>query len=405
MADDMYRNPGGNKNDADDFSRLISSRPHRETRPQGMTSGGDSRFIERGDVPISKRPSAQPQYAPQRAVNPSRQAPQRSAQPAPQSRGSAQPQKPAKKRKKHHPVRNFILFLLVLIIAAGSLGAWAVVSVVKTISREPLDVEGALSGSGYSLSYATKNSRVTNVLLIGQDSDTIDYYSRSDTMLLLSIDERNKTVKLTSFLRDCYVEIPGWGRGRLNAANVYGGPSLLLATIAYNFNVRVDHYALVGYYALGLIVDDLGGVTLPELTDTESRMLAEAEIYLDPGTNVKLNGWQALMYCRIRHLETDFERTARQRKMFSLLMHKLRSSMPTDVYKAAKDAAYQCETDMTVREMLLLAAKAVPCLLSDFESLQIPADGTWSYGNKQGQDVILIDEAANAEALRTHIYG
>ena len=385
MADDIYFGSRSNKNndDAESFGRLMNSRPGS----RGGVSDSDRAYID-NDSP--RRPAQRP---PQR---PAQQPPQQGA-PAPSGSGK-------KKKKKRHPFRNFIIFLLVLIIALAGVCAGGIWSVASKLRKADVNVEAALSGSGYSLAYAKHDPSVMNILLIGQDSDTIDEYSRSDTMILVSVNTKTNKIKLTSFLRDSYVEIPGYGKNRLNAANVYGGPSLLMATIAYNFGIKIDHYVMVGYYTLGLIVDDLGGITLPELTEVESRMLAEAEIYLDPGENVKLNGWQALMYCRIRHLETDFERTARQRKMINLLINKLRTSSPLKIYKAATDAAYQCESDMTPTQLLTAGFKALPSIFADMEQLQIPAEGTWSYGTKQGMSVILLDTDENAAALEQYIY-
>ncbi len=96
--------------------------------------------------------------------------------------------------------------------------------------------------------------------------------TRSDTMMFFSIDEKNKQLKLTSILRDTYVEIPGWKWNKINAAQSHGGRQLLVDTIEYNFKVDIDNYMLVNFDMFTTIIDELGGVDV-EVTEKEANYI------------------------------------------------------------------------------------------------------------------------------------
>ena len=146
---------------------------------------------------------------------------------------------------------------------------------------------------------------VLNVMLFG--SDMRDWsgedYGRSDSLILLSIDNRHDKIKLTSFLRDTYVEIPGYGMQKITNAYSLGGPELAIETVEYNFGIKIDRYAVVGFDAFENIVNTLGGIDI-ELTQGEIDYInhqryrngqtdTENEITAEPGI-VHLNGSQAL---------------------------------------------------------------------------------------------------------------
>ena len=101
---------------------------------------------------------------------------------------------------------------------------------------------------------------VYNILLIGSDTREEGGVGRSDAMILVSINQKTKTIYLTSFLRDCYVYLPGWGHTRLNHAFAYEGPDLLEQTLEENFKVHVDKYVAVDFFSFMDIVDILGGI-------------------------------------------------------------------------------------------------------------------------------------------------
>ena len=108
---------------------------------------------------------------------------------------------------------------------------------------------------------------VYNILLIGSDTRVQGEVGRSDAMILVSINQKTKRIYLTSFLRDCYVYLPGWGHTRLNHAFAYEGPALLEQTLEENFKVHVDKYVAVDFFSFMDVVDTLGGPVRLEVSD------------------------------------------------------------------------------------------------------------------------------------------
>ena len=255
---------------------------------------------------------------------------------------------------------------------------------------------------------------VRNILLIGVDAregESSDS-TRSDTMMILSIDEKNKQLKLTSILRDTYVEIPGWKWNKINAAQSHGGRQLLVDTIEYNFKVDIDNYMLVNFDMFTTIIDELGGVDV-EVTEKEANYInarynmTQAEKDAFPGTtNAGVNhfsGMQALWYSRMRYLDSDFYRTQRQRKVISAIIDKAKSN-PTALYSIAEKVMPMIETDLTTDELVNLAKGSVKYMKYDLAQMQVPIDGSWKSVKKSAGNVLSIDMDKNVSAMRTFIY-
>ncbi len=187
---------------------------------------------------------------------------------------------------------------------------------------------------------------ITNILLVGSDSRTDDDEpSRSDSMMILTIDNNNKQLKLTSLARDTYVNIEGHGMEKLTHAYVYGGIDLLIDTIESNFMIDIQDYASLNFFAFMDLVDTLGGVEV----DVKSSELSELNKYAQesydlnnnpnkgtftpinsPGVQT-LNGYQTLSYARIRKNDDAFGRDERQRAIVQGITNGLKS-LPISKY-------------------------------------------------------------------------
>lgn len=152
-------------------------------------------------------------------------------------------------------------------------------------------------------------------MLFGEDNSNGDKHGRSDTMIMMTIDNNHKKLKLTSFQRDTYVYIPGYGYDKLNASYNYGGAKLSIQTIEANFGIKVDRYAVVDFDSFKKIIDTLGGIDM-EVTQDEIDYInyqmyknnqadTRTTITDAPGT-VHLNGQEALGM-----LETEVLKRAR----------------------------------------------------------------------------------------------
>ena len=222
------------------------------------------------------------------------------------------------------------------------------------------------------------DSSVKNILLLGVDarSDDDAKKSRADTMMLISVDSKHKTIKMTSFLRDTWVYIPAKGSSqRLNAACSYGGYSGVCDTIEYNFGIKIDGYVVADFSLFNILVDSIGGVkvnvTKKEANEINSHKKRYGNVKIKSGKH-KLTGEQALAYCRIRKIDTDFMRTKRQRTVMRSIIKGIKKSGPITLMKMAKGAAPYIETNLTKGEIKRIAFKALMCLKNDMAESRVP---------------------------------
>jgi LCP family protein required for cell wall assembly len=175
----------------------------------------------------------------------------------------------------------------------------------------------------------------TNILVLGLDSRPSEGdVTRSDTMLLVTIDPADLYVGMLSIPRDLYVVVPGYGEQRINAAHVMGenatpgsGPALAAQTIEHNFGVPVHRTVRLNFEGFLAIVDAAGGVTIdvPEaFTDYEypTPDYGTMVVTFEAGEQ-QMDGERALQYARIRHGSSDFERAARQQQVIAALVRQL----------------------------------------------------------------------------------
>ena len=268
-----------------------------------------------------------------------------------------------------------------------------------------------------SSSYAIPISKdVYNILLIGSDTRESGEVGRSDAMILVSINQKTQTIYLTSFLRDCYVSIPGYGNTRLNHAFAYGGPDLLEKTLEQNFKVHVDRYVAVDFFSFMDVIDTLGGVYIDVSEDEQkvtnnyiwsmNKLMDEdwSNDYLWSSGWQKLNGKQALCYARNRYTGNDYERTARQRAIINQIIDGAMQASPATLVDLAQVILPQVTTDMTKSEILGYAANVAAYLGYDIQQQQIPTSGTYSSATISGMSVISLDLDANIKYLQGTVY-
>ena len=296
-----------------------------------------------------------------------------------------------------------ILFIIYSLLALGIIGK---------VNK----VESGNRSRNYN---ALSASYVKSVLVIGTDGRSLDEQGRSDSMILVSLNRKTNTISLTSFMRDCYVEIPGNGWDKLNAAYAYGGADLLMDTIEYNFGVKIDDYVSVNFVSFAGLIDAVGGIDL-NITDAEAEeinTIMRVEVnnimgddqfadMLSGGGNVHLNGKQALSYARIRYVgNADFERTERQRQVIELVMNKFKSFDPSVIKGVASNVVPNLTSNMSIGNMYLLSLRAPFVIGYDIQKIQIPADGTF-YGDDStpSGSVLQVDFDANRKIIEDTVF-
>lgn len=327
--------------------------------------------------------------------------------------------------------KKIVLGLLLIISGAvGFLAAKAQVTVNSTLNNVNRDYDTALENVDLSGIKVNSDDDIVNILVVGNDFRKEANYNASgltDTMIIATMDLKHNTLKTTSLMRDSYVEIPGHGYNKLNAANSFGGIELLYKTIATNFNIELDGYVEVGFKAFQDVVDAVGGVEA-ELTESEVSYLNSTNYIRNKKyRNVKvgkqtLNGSQALGYCRIRKqgttitgLRDDYGRTWRQRTIINAVFDKVKSLPMSDWLKLANKLLKNVTTDLSNEKIISYATDIVTMGTTKIHQLQIPINGYYrgsSSGEfKVGSCLVMHDEgstswstSANAEALNSFIF-
>ena len=252
-----------------------------------------------------------------------------------------------------------------------------------------------------------KTEQIVNILLIGQDRRPGQARSRSDTMILCTINTKTKTLTMTSFLRDLYVQIPGYGSNKMNAAYVWGGMELLNQTLEKNFGIHVDGNIEVDFTQFVKIVDLLGGVEM-ELRKDEARWINMAAEYgsLTEGLQ-RLDGTQAMLYSRIRSLDGDgdFSRTNRQRKVINSIIGGVKDSSLSELLSLLNEVLPMVTTDMSNTEIIGYATDMFPMLSGiNIVSQRVPADGMY-YGAMIDGMACLVADMNKARAMLQETLG
>lgn len=210
---------------------------------------------------------------------------------------------------------------------------------------------------------------IKNIALFGIDSEE-GSAGRSDAIMIITIDSTHKKLKVTSIMRDSYVNIDGHDMDKINHAYAFGGPELAIKTINSNFGLNIEDFISVNFSSLPKIIDLLGGVDI-NITEEEVPHVPGID---SPG-NHTLNGEQALSYARIRYAAGgDFVRTERQRTVLNSLFSKF-STLPVTSYPEliAKILPYT-KTNMSSTDLISIALKGATLLENGLHQERFPRD-------------------------------
>ncbi|MBQ9067131.1 MAG: LCP family protein [Clostridia bacterium] len=343
------------------------------------------------------RPSQGPQRRPAQA--PPRHAPQ-------DPYAGRPPQTPTGVKKERDPWKIFLIVVLVLVLIYVSIAH----ILFGGMNYDPKQHKHNNAIASIELK---RSPMVRNILLLGSDAREGDTTFRSDTMMLISIDKSHKQYKLTSFLRDSYVEIPGHGKNKLNAACALGGIPLVINTLEYNYGVKINNYVCVDFQAFTALIDAIGGIDVP-VTRTEANYLNRTwykwtltgnRLHFDSGDSVHLDGEQALMFARIRKLDSDIQRTRRQRLVMSAVQKKLSEADKVDLLKMVRSIMPYLQTDIGATRMMNLAI-AAGTRYRNYEVVQktIPVPGTYYDASTNAGDSLVFDIDRNAAILKDYLY-
>ena len=294
-----------------------------------------------------------------------------------------------------------IIVVVAVLVLAGAGGAGAYYYFMNRINYETADdIEMAPTdlASGSNVVEVPKlenDSNIINILLIGEeamvngvDADT-DKRGRSDCNIVLTINRKEKTAKLISFLRDTYVQIPGYRNNKLNAAYEMGGGPLVQDVLQVNFNIVTDGYIRVKFSDFKKVIDALGGIDI-KLTASEAKYLNNTNYIskkkfrtMKEGMN-HLNGNQALGYCRIRRGKNyeavltedgqanDWGRTTRQRNVLKAIFKKYKDKSFAELIPIANEVMPLATTNMDHDQLLALLSVVIDLNIEELDTLTVP---------------------------------
>lgn len=245
-----------------------------------------------------------------------------------------------------------------------------------------------------------------NIMLIGQDRRPGEERARSDSMILVTINQEKNTIQLTSFMRDLYVQIPGYMDNRLNAAYRYGGTDLMNDTFKVNFGLEIDGDVMVDFDEFTEIIEILGGVTL-KISGAEAKYMNNAsDNHFKEGTNY-FNAEDALTFTRMRYAAGgDYGRTDRQRRVIMAIAESFRDADLVTIFNVIDQVLPHIVTNLTDAQIIEYATKGLTILGNggSMETLRIPQDDAHYNANIRGMAVLVPNLEACREDLREFIY-
>ena len=286
------------------------------------------------------------------------------------------------KKKSNKGLKRLVIFLAILVIALPICAFGYIYFKLNSMYDSGANQE-ILSNLDYK-----SEKGIINILLAGTDGRPGEKNSRSDAMMILTVDNKNKRLKLTSLERDSYVNIPGHGKQKLTHAYAYGGINLLTETIEDNFKVDIQNYAVVDFYSFMDIVDAIGGVTvnikqseikelnkfIPETYNWNKSNNKGSIKYIKSAGTQNLNGYQALAFSRIRKNDSTTERDRRQREVIEGIMTSVKD-LPITKYPQLLDTILPyIKTNMKPAQILSLGSKILSVGNFNIKQMNFPID-------------------------------
>ena len=248
--------------------------------------------------------------------------------------------------KKSIKILIAVLIIILLLVGAAVYYVFSKLNKLNyvEISKEDIEISEGVEENlkGYR-----------NIALFGIDTRADTYEgSRTDCIIIASINQETKQVKLVSVYRDTYLEIPGRGLDKVNHAYAFGGPALSMSTLNTNLDLDITEFATVNFTATKDIIDYIGGVELT-VTDAEATQING----ITTGGTYTLNGTQALSYARIRKLDSDYVRTERMRTVLTAVFEKAKTMSVAELNSLADKILPEIYTNISKTEILSLIPK------------------------------------------------
>ncbi|WP_066890563.1 LCP family protein [Clostridium nigeriense] len=316
-----------------------------------------------------------------------------------------------KKKKKSFGFKIFIGFLCVL-LAFAVIGGGYFIGLLNKMDSVKLNQDnlGIIEDEFKDYNNASK---IKNIALFGVDA-TDGEAGRSDSIMVATLDPVHNKLKLTSIMRDSYVNIDGYGDDKINHAYAYGGPELAIKTINENFGLNIQEFVSVNFSSLPIIINILGGVDI-EITNEELEYINSYinDINKKDGTNSPhitsagvqhLDGTQALAYSRIRYTSGgDYKRTERQRTVLAALFNKITSTSIASYNSLLNEVLPYVQTNLNAGDILSLGTKVLS-IGNNLEQDRFPRDGYSEGAMINGTYYLTFDRETAKQQMRDYIF-
>ena len=254
------------------------------------------------------------------------------------------------KKGKHRVLKVIVVVLLILLlIVAVTFGliAWYVKDKLSKIQTMEVNKDEIEITEGVE----EELEEYRNIALLGIDSrqDSYGTGNRSDCIIIASINNKTKEIRLVSVYRDSYLEITGRSLDKVTHAYSYGGPTLTLSTLNTNLDLDITEFVTVNFDAVKEIVDDLGGIEMTVTYEEATQIPA-----INSAGTYNLNGEQALAYARIRKIDSDYKRTERMRNVIVAALEKVKTKSITELNSLVDQILPRIYTNIDSKEVLSL---------------------------------------------------
>lgn len=321
------------------------------------------------------------------------------------------------KKKKNKKIIIISSVFIVLALVAAIVGGYTATQLnkIKTgdLSKSN-DALGIDKETENLIEAQDPNNDVINIALFGLDRREKDASSRSDALMIASIDKKHKKIKLSSIMRDTYVAVPGKGNRKITEAYAFGGPQLTIKTLNQNFKLNIKDYVAVDFFGLEKIIDSLGGVTI----DVKENEIKYINSYMNEVANIEgskiktvskagtqnLNGMQAVAYSRIRYIGNDYERTARQRRVLTAMLQKIQSAGITKYPSMVGKLLPYVETSISKGDILSIGTQVLTSGTTAIDQERFPVDGYGKGTTVNGASVIQADMPATIDQMHKYIF-
>ncbi|MBP1889152.1 LCP family protein required for cell wall assembly [Clostridium moniliforme] len=314
-----------------------------------------------------------------------------------------------KKKSKLKVIIIIIVAILVIVLGGGFLYVNSKLSKVQKIdvNKDNLSID-------QNIEKDKAKSEIKNIALYGIDEPQ-GTRGRSDAVMILTIDNKHNKIKLTSIMRDSYVDVPGHCKTKLTHAYAYGGPELAIKTLNENFKLNIEDFMAVNFTSLPKIIDKIGGVNI-DITKADLKYINN---YIDSINHVSktnsahvtrtgmqnLNGTQSLAYSRIRYTAGgDYKRTERQRTVIEAIFNKMHNSPKSEYPTLINEFLPYVETNMSSLDMIGLAKDSMPLLKGKLELARFPLNGDCQGKMINGVWYLVFNEKKTLNEIQSYIY-